>query len=179
MSRVGKKPITVPNNVTVKFDGELCSVKGPKGELTFSVDASITPQMDNGTLTFVRANDEKKVRALHGLTRAMIAWMVDGVTNGFTKNLSIEGVGYKVEMRGKNLLLSLGFSHPILFIPPDGVEFAVASPTAFSVKGINKHLVGEVAAKVRELRPPEPYKGKGIRYEGEYIRRKAGKSAGK
>jgi large subunit ribosomal protein L6 len=179
MSRVGKKPITVPNNVTVKFDGPLCSVKGPKGELSFSVDASITPQMDNGTLTFVRANDDKKVRALHGLTRAKIAWMVDGVTNGFTKNLSIEGVGYKVEMRGKNLLLSLGFSHPILFMPPDGVEFAVASSTAFSVKGINKHLVGEVAAKVRELRPPEPYKGKGIRYEGEYIRRKAGKSAGK
>ena len=169
MSRVGKKPITVPNNVTVKFDGALCSVKGPKGELTFSVDASITPQMDNGTLTFVRANDEKKVRALHGLTRAMIAWMVDGVTNGFTKNLSIEGVGYKVEMRGKNLLLSLGFSHPILFMPPDGVEFAVASPTAFSVKGINKHLVGEVAAKVRELRPPEPYKGKGIRYSDETV----------
>jgi len=179
MSRVGKKPITVPNNVTVKFDGPLCSVKGPKGELTFSIDASITPQMDNGTLTFVRANDDKKVRALHGLTRAKIAWMVDGVSNGFTKNLSIEGVGYKVEMRGKNLLLSLGFSHPILFMPPDGVEFAVTSPTVFSVKGINKHLVGEVAAKVRELRPPEPYKGKGIRYEGEYIRRKAGKSAGK
>ena len=105
--------------------------------------------------------------------------MVDGVSNGFTKNLSIEGVGYKVEMRGKNLLLSLGYSHPILFMPPDGVEFAVTSPTVFAVKGINKHLVGEVAAKVRELRPPEPYKGKGIRYEGEYIRRKAGKSAGK
>ncbi|MFM8772137.1 MAG: 50S ribosomal protein L6 [Candidatus Kapaibacterium sp.] len=179
MSRVGKKPITVPSNVTVKFDGGVCSVKGPKGELSFTIDASITPQMDNGTLTFSRANDDKKVRALHGLTRAKIAWMVDGVTNGFTKNLSIEGVGYKVEMRGKNLLLSLGFSHPILFMPPDGVEFAVATPTVFSVKGINKHLVGEVAAKVRELRPPEPYKGKGIRYEGEYIRRKAGKSAGK
>lgn len=169
MSRVGKKPITVPNNVTVKFDGSLCLVKGPKGELTFSIDASITPQMDNGTLTFVRANDDKKVRALHGLTRAKIAWMVDGVTNGFTKNLSIEGVGYKVEMRGKNLLLSLGFSHPILFMPPDGVEFAVTSPTVFSVKGINKHLVGEVAAKVRELRPPEPYKGKGIRYADERV----------
>ena len=179
MSRVGKKPITVPSNVTVKFDGGVCSVKGPKGELSFTIDASITPQMENGTLTFSRANDDKKVRALHGLTRAKIAWMVDGVTNGFTKNLSIEGVGYKVEMRGKNLLLSLGFSHPILFMPPDGVEFAVATPTVFSVKGINKHLVGEVAAKVRELRPPEPYKGKGIRYEGEYIRRKAGKSAGK
>lgn len=179
MSRVGKKPITIPSTVTVTFDGGMCAVKGPKGELMFAIDASITPQMENGTLTFVRANDDKKVRALHGLTRAHVAWMVDGVSNGFTKNLSIEGVGYKVEMRGKNLLLSLGFSHPILFMPPDGVEFAVTSPTVFSVKGINKHLVGEVAAKVRELRPPEPYKGKGIRYEGEYIRRKAGKSAGK
>ncbi|MFN6136542.1 MAG: 50S ribosomal protein L6 [Bacteroidota bacterium] len=179
MSRVGKKPISIPSNVTVKFDGGTCTVKGPKGELTFSGDASITPQVDNSTLTFARASEDKKVRALHGLTRAHVAWMVDGVTNGFTKNLNIEGVGYKVEMRGKNLLLSLGFSHPILFMPPDGVEFAVATPTAFSVKGINKHLVGEVAAKVRKLRPPEPYKGKGIRYEGEYIRRKAGKSAGK
>jgi large subunit ribosomal protein L6 len=119
------------------------------------------------------------VRALHGLTRAHIAWMVEGVANGFTKNLQIEGVGYKVELRGKNLLLSLGYSHPILFMPPDGVEFVVATPTSFSVKGINKHLVGEVASKVRKLRPPEPYKGKGIRYEGEYVRRKAGKSAGK
>jgi large subunit ribosomal protein L6 len=179
MSRVGKKPISIPSNVNVKFDAGTCTVKGPKGELTFSVDASITPQIDNGTLSFARASEDKKVRALHGLTRAHVAWMVDGVTNGFTKNLNIEGVGYKVELRGKNLLLSLGFSHPILFMPPDGVEFAVATPTSFSVKGINKHLVGEVAAKVRKLRPPEPYKGKGIRYEGEYIRRKAGKSAGK
>lgn len=179
MSRVGKKPIPVPANVNVKFDNGLCTVKGPKGELMFTVDPTITPVMEGQTLTFTRANDDKKVRALHGLTRAHIAWMVEGVSNGFTRNLQIEGVGYKVELRGKNLLLSLGFSHPILFMPPDGVEFTVATPTAFSVKGINKHLVGEVAAKVRKLRPPEPYKGKGIRYEGEYIRRKAGKSAGK
>lgn len=179
MSRVGKKLIEIPANVNVKFDNGLCTVKGPKGELMFTVDPTITPVMEGQTLTFTRANDDKKVRALHGLTRAHIAWMVEGVSNGFTRNLQIEGVGYKVELRGKNLLLSLGFSHPILFMPPDGVEFAVATPTAFSVKGINKHLVGEVAAKVRKLRPPEPYKGKGIRYEGEYIRRKAGKSAGK
>ncbi|MBU3741962.1 MAG: 50S ribosomal protein L6 [Candidatus Kapabacteria bacterium] len=179
MSRVGKKPIEVPSNVQVTFTDGVCTVKGPKGELTFSVDQTITPNREGATLTFSRANDDKKVRALHGLTRATIAWMVEGVSNGFTKNLQIEGVGFKVELRGKRLLLNLGYSHPILIIPPDGVEFAVASPTVFSVKGANKHLVGEIAAKVRKLRPPEPYKGKGIRYEGEYIRRKAGKSAGK
>lgn len=179
MSRVGKKIIAIPSTVNVKFDAEMCTVKGPKGELTFAVSPFITPVMENNTLTFTRANDEKKVRAMHGLTRAHIAWMVEGVSNGFTRNLQIEGVGYKVELRGKNLLLNLGYSHPIFFMPPDGVEFAVTTPTAFSVKGFDKHLVGEVAAKVRKLRPPEPYKGKGIRYEGEYIRRKAGKSAGK
>jgi large subunit ribosomal protein L6 len=179
MSRVGKKPIEIPSNVQVTFADGVCTVKGPKGELTFAVDPTITPQREGATLTFTRANDDKKVRALHGLTRATVGWMVDGVANGFTKNLQIEGVGFKVELRGKRLLLNLGYSHPILVIPPDGVEFAVASPTAFSVKGADKHLVGEIAAKVRKLRPPEPYKGKGIRYEGEYIRRKAGKSAGK
>ncbi len=179
MSRVGKKIINIPAGVNVSFADGRCTVKGPKGELYFAVDPHITPVMEGATLTFTRANDEKHVRALHGLTRAHIAWMVEGVSNGFTRNLQVEGVGYKVELRGKNLLLSLGYSHPILFMPPDGVEFAVATPTAFSVKGINKHLVGEVASKVRKLRPPEPYKGKGIRYEGEYIRRKAGKSAGK
>lgn len=179
MSRVGKKPIDVPANVNVAFDSGLCTVKGPKGELTFAVDESITPVRDGSVLSFTRANDDKKVRSLHGLTRAHIAWMVEGVTNGFSRNLQVEGVGYKVELRGKNLLLSLGYSHPILFMPPDGVEFAVTSPTVFSVKGVSKYLVGEVASKVRKLRPPEPYKGKGIRYEGEYVRRKAGKSAGK
>lgn len=179
MSRVGKKLINVPANVQVTFDGGNCKVKGPKGELTCTVSDEIAHNLNGSELTFSRSSDEKKVRSIHGLTRATIAWMVEGVSNGFTRNLQIEGVGYKVEMRGKNLLLNLGYSHPILFIPPDGVEFAVASPTAFAVKGVNKQLVGEVAAKVRKLRPPEPYKGKGIRYEGEYIRRKAGKSAGK
>lgn len=179
MSRVGKKPITVPGNVQVTFGSGMCTVKGPKGELRFAVDERITPNQDGGTLVFERANDEKKVRALHGLTRAHIAWMVEGVSNGFEKKLQVEGVGFKVELRGKFLLLNLGYSHPIMFMPPDGVEFAVASPTAFSVKGIDKQLVGVIAAKVRALRKPEPYKGKGVRYEGEYIRRKAGKSAGK
>lgn len=179
MSRVGKKPIEVPKNVQVTFADGLCTVKGPKGELRFGVDERIAPKQEGTTLVFERANDEKKVRALHGLTRAHIAWMVEGVSNGFEKKLQVEGVGFKVELRGKNLLLNLGYSHPIMFMPPDGIEFAVASPTAFSVKGIDKQLVGVIAAKLRDLRKPEPYKGKGVRYEGEYIRRKAGKSAGK
>lgn len=179
MSRVGKKPIEVPKNVQVTFAGGQCTVKGPKGELRFGVDERISPVQDGATLVFERANDEKKVRALHGLTRAHIAWMVEGVTNGFEKKLQVEGVGFKVELRGKALLLNLGYSHPIMFVPPDGIEFTVTSPTAFSVKGVDKQLVGMIAAKVRGLRKPEPYKGKGVRYEGEYIRRKAGKSAGK
>lgn len=179
MSRVGKKPIIIPSGVNVSFNAGVCTVKGPKGSMTFAVNETITPKVDGDTLTFERANDDKKVRALHGLTRAHIGWMVEGVTNGFTRPMAIEGVGYKVELRGKNLLLSLGYSHPILFMPPDGVEFAVTTPTAFAVKGMDKQLVGEIAAKVRKLRPPEPYKGKGVRYVGEYIRRKAGKSAGK
>lgn len=179
MSRVGLKPITVPSAVTVKIDGGQISVKGPKGELQFPLSENVTPTLDNGTLTFARANDEKKVRAMHGLTRATVAWMVEGVSNGFTRNLQIEGVGFKVELRGKNLLLFLGYSHPILFMPPAGVEFKVTSPTVFSVSGADKQLVGEIASKVRKLRPPEPYKGKGIRFEGEYVRRKAGKAAGK
>ncbi|MBI2794236.1 MAG: 50S ribosomal protein L6 [Ignavibacteria bacterium] len=179
MSRVGKKPIEVPANVNVTFDGGSCIVKGPKGELSFAVDRRITAAQDGNRIVFERANEEKKVKALHGLTRAHIAWMVDGVVKGFQKDLRVEGVGFKVELRGRNLLLALGYSHSILFMPPEGVEFIVATPTTFSVKGINKQLVGEVAAKVRGLRPPEPYKGKGIRYEGEYVRRKTGKSAGK
>jgi large subunit ribosomal protein L6 len=165
--------------VNVSFTDGMCKVKGPKGELHFAIADAITPQVEGNTLTFERASDDKKVRAMHGLTRAQVAWMIEGVSAGFTKKLSVEGVGYKVELRGKNLYLSLGYSHGIMFMPPDGVDFTVTTPTQFAVTGFNKQLVGEVAAKVRDLRPPEPYKGKGIRYEGEYIRRKAGKSAGK
>lgn len=179
MSRVGKKQIIIPKTVNFTVANGVINVKGPKGEMKFPLHESIFYQVEGDVLTFSRANDDKKVRSLHGLTRATTAWMVEGVVNGFTRNLQVEGVGYKVEMRGKNLLLNLGYSHPILFIPPDGVEFAVTTPTVFAVKGMDKHLVGEVASKVRKLRPPEPYKGKGIRYEGEFIRRKAGKSAGK
>lgn len=179
MSRVGKKPISVPANVNVTFNEGICKVKGPKGELVFAVNETITPTLDGASLSFERSSDDKKVRALHGLTRAQIAWMIEGVSNGFVRKLQVEGVGYKVELRGKNLYLSLGYSHGIMFMPPEGVDFIVESPTRFSVSGYNKQLVGEVAAKVRALRPPEPYKGKGIRFEGEYVRRKAGKSAGK
>lgn len=179
MSRVGKKPITVPNNVQLSFTDGILTVKGPKGTQIVPIADGITFNNDNGTLSFQRANDDKKVRALHGLSRALAFNAIEGVSNGFQRSLAIEGVGFKAEMRGKKLLLTLGYSHPILVIPPDGIEFATPTPTSVQVKGISKHDVGEVAAKIRSIRPPEPYKGKGVRYEGEYIRRKAGKSAGK
>lgn len=179
MSRIGKKIISIPKEAQVTVNGKSVKVKGPKGELEFTIPETISHEMKDGTLSFARSSDEKHVRALHGLTRAMINSMIEGVTKGFTKTLDIEGVGYKVELRGKNLYMSLGYSHPILFIPPPGITFAAATATQFSVSGIDKQLVGEVSAKLRELRAPEPYKGKGVRYQGEYIRRKAGKSGGK
>lgn len=179
MSRIGKKPVSIPKEVQVSVSSRTIVVKGPKGELQFNLPEGISYEMKDGTMTFARSSEEKHVRALHGLTRALLASMIDGATKGFTKTLDIEGVGYKAEMRGKNLYLVLGYSHPILFIPPPGITLSVASPTQFSVSGIDKQLVGEVAAKLRSLRPPEPYKGKGIRYQGEYIVRKAGKSGGK
>ena len=169
MSRIGKKPITVPDNVQLTYNNETLTVKGPKGVQTVPIAEGISFNNENGILTFVRANDEKKVRALHGLSRALAFNAIHGVTNGYQRNLTIEGVGFKAELRGLKLLLNLGYSHPILFIPP----------TSLQIKGDNKHDVGEIAAKIRKIRPPEPYKGKGVRYEGEYIRRKAGKSAGK
>lgn len=179
MSRIGKKIISIPKEAQVTVNGKSVKVKGPKGELEFTIPDAISHEMKDGSLSFARSSDEKHIRALHGLTRAMINSMIEGVTKGFTKTLDIEGVGYKVELRGKNLYLSLGFSHPILFIPPPGITFAATSATQFTVTGIDKQLVGEVSAKLRELRAPEPYKGKGVRYQGEYIRRKAGKSGGK
>jgi large subunit ribosomal protein L6 len=179
VSRVGKKPVAIPKGVQINVrDGRL-TTKGPKGELSVHIPEEITFVQEGDSITFERANDEKHIRALHGLTRALTASSIEGVTNGFQRNLQIEGVGFRAELRGSNLLLSLGYSHPILFLQPEGIEFTVTSPTAVQVKGIDKQLVGEVAAKIRKLRKPEPYKGKGVRYEGEYIRRKAGKSAGK
>lgn len=179
MSRVGNKTITIPSGVNVSFNGNVCTVKGQNGELTYAMDERITPVLEGDTLNFSRANEEKTTKAMHGTTRARVAAMVEGVSKGFEKTLQVEGVGFKVEMRGKNLVLNLGYSHPIMFMPPDGIEFSVSGPTTMSVKGIDKQLVGQVAAKLREQRKPEPYKGKGVRYQGEYIRRKAGKAAGK
>lgn len=179
MSRVGKKPVTVPDKVKVSIDDRLLTAKGPKGELKLTLPAEIDFTFENNTITFSRNSDNKKVRALHGLARALTFNVVEGVNNGFTKTLQIEGVGYKVEMKEKNLMLSLGFSHPVAVVPPAGIEIVTPTVNTITISGIDKQLVGEVAAKIRSLRPPEPYKGKGIRYVGEYIRRKAGKTTSK
>lgn len=179
MSRVGRKPIEIPAGVIVTLDGQTLRVKGPLGELSMDIPDGISCQRDGNQLVFTRSSDEKHVRALHGTARALAANLITGVSKGFEKQLELQGVGYRVELRGKNLVLSLGFSHPVVFIPPDGITISVASPTQFSVKGIDRQLVGQVAAVIRKIRPPEPYKGKGIRYVGEYVRRKAGKAAGK
>ncbi len=179
MSRIGKKIIEVPKEVTISFDNGTAKVKGPKGELQWAFPTEITWELKDGQLQFARHSEDKKIRALHGLTRALIASMVEGVTKGYTRSLDIEGVGYKAEMKGKNLFLSIGYSHPVLFIPPQGITLATTTATNVVVSGIDKQLVGEVAANIRKIRKPEPYKGKGIRYTGEYIRRKAGKSGGK
>lgn len=179
MSRVGKKPITIPGKVQVTTEGRLIKAKGPLGELSFEVPEAISFDIDGGVITFSRGSDEKHVRALHGLSRALTYNAVYGVFEGFSKTLKIEGVGFKVELKGKGLLFSLGFSHPIYFLPPDGVTFESPNPNTVIVKGANKEIVGLVAAKIRKMRPPEPYKGKGVRYENEYVRRKEGKKASK
>lgn len=179
VSRVGRKPVPIPAGVTVSLQGSQLNVKGPLGELSMVIPEGISCEQRDGALIFSRASEEKHIRALHGTTRALAANLVDGVSKGFEKQLELQGVGYKAELRGKNLLLSLGFSHPVVVIPPEGVQITVSSPTQIAVKGIDRQLVGEVAAIIRRIRPPEPYKGKGIRYVGEYVRRKAGKAAGK
>jgi large subunit ribosomal protein L6 len=179
MSRIGKLPITVPGGVDVTIDGRLVTVKGPKGQLTHSVAAPIEVAQEDGTLVVRRPDDERMSRALHGLTRTLIANMVVGVTQGYEKKLEIVGTGYRVIARGSNLEFALGYSHPITIEPPPGVSFAVEAPTRFSVAGIDKQQVGEVAANLRKLRKPDPYKGKGVRYAGEQIRRKVGKAGKK
>lgn len=179
MSRIGKKIIEIPNNVKVTLSEGKFSAKGPKGELEVAVPEAISCQMEGNTINFTRANDDKKVRSLHGLTRALAFNVVEGVSNGFATTLKIEGVGFKVELRNEKLQMNLGFSHPILIIPPKGVSFAAPTPTTVVVSGIDKQLVGTVASKIRSIRPPEPYKGKGVRYENEYVRRKAGKTSAK
>jgi large subunit ribosomal protein L6 len=167
----------VPEGVTVNIDGTTVAVKGPKGELTQTFDPEMTIELNGQEITVGRPSDHRRHRSLHGLTRALLANMVVGVSEGYRRVLEIVGVGYRAELIGKKLNLVVGFSHPILITPPDGITFVVESPTRLAVEGISKQLVGEVAATIRNYRPPEPYKGKGIRYEGEYVRRKAGKTA--
>ncbi|HET6510071.1 MAG TPA: 50S ribosomal protein L6 [Baekduia sp.] len=177
MSRIGRKPIPVPAGVTVSIEPESVRVNGPKGELVERIHRDITVQQDGDTLTVSRPTDRGEHRALHGLSRSLIANMVVGVTDGYVKTLEIQGVGYRAALKGKDLELALGYSHPVSIKAPDGIEFEVPQPTRVIVKGINKQLVGEIAANIRKQRPPEPYKGKGIRYEGEYVARKVGKRA--
>ncbi len=180
MSRIGRKPIEIPKEVEITIaEDRTITVRGPKGELQWSIPEGIQWEYEEQLLRFHRQSDERHQRALHGLTRALVASMVEGVTKGFTKTLEIVGVGYRAEMKGKNLVLYVGYSHPIVFIPPEGIEFATPDQTTITVSGIDKQLVGEIAAKIRQIRPPEPYKGKGIRYRGEWIRRKAGKAGAK
>ncbi|MGB3258526.1 MAG: 50S ribosomal protein L6 [Ornithinimicrobium sp.] len=177
MSRIGRLPITIPAGVDIAIEGQDVTVKGPKGELALAVSNPITiDKSDDGTLTVNRPNDERQSRSLHGLTRSLIANMIEGVTQGYTKNLEIHGTGYRVLARGSDLEFALGFSHPVPVTAPEGITFTVTNPTRFSVSGIDKQQVGEVAANIRKLRRPEPYKGKGVRYEGERIRRKVGKA---
>jgi large subunit ribosomal protein L6 len=177
MSRIGRKPIPVPESVTVELAPGRVAVKGPKGELTQSLSAEMKVEQESGTVTVQRPTDRGPHRALHGLTRSLIANMVEGVTDGFEKRLEIQGVGYRAALRGRSLELSLGFSHPVAVEAPEGIEFEVPQPTEIVVRGIDKQLVGQIAADIRKRRPPEPYKGKGIRYRGEHVARKVGKRA--
>ena len=180
MSRIGKLPIPVPSGVDVSIDGRDVTVKGPKGTLSHSVAAPIDiVRAEDGTLQVVRPDDERTSKALHGLTRTLVANMVEGVTKGYEKKLEIVGTGYRVQAKGSNLEFALGYSHSITVTPPDGVSFAVEAPTRFSVSGIDKQKVGEVAANLRKLRKPDPYKGKGVRYAGEQVKRKVGKAGKK
>jgi large subunit ribosomal protein L6 len=176
MSRIGRAPVAIPTGVTVTIEGRDVTVTGPKGTLNMQVAVPIEVRQDDGVITVTRPSDEGEMRALHGLSRSLIANMVTGVTAGFAKTLEIVGVGYRVQAKGKDLEFALGFSHPVLVSPPDGVSFRVETPTRFVVEGIDKQRVGEVAANIRKLRKPDPYKGKGVRYSGEQVRRKAGKA---
>jgi large subunit ribosomal protein L6 len=177
MSRIGKQPIAIPSGVDVAIDGSRVTVRGPKGTLEQTLHRDMGLSMDDGTLRVERPSDERLHRSLHGLTRTLIANMVEGVTNGFEKRLEIVGVGYRATLKGSDLELSVGYSHTVSFPPPEGIEFEVPAPNRIVVRGIDKQRVGEVAANIRKVRKPEPYKGKGIRYEGEYVRKKAGKAA--
>jgi len=177
VSRIGKMPVVIPSDVDVTLEGRRVSVKGPKGELAHTVAEPITVEREDGSLVVRRPDDERRSKALHGLSRSLIANMVTGVTSGYEKRLEIVGVGYRVLAKGPaQIELNVGYSHPVVYDAPDGVTFTVESPTKFTVSGIDKQMVGEVAANIRKVRRPEPYKGKGIRYSGEYVRRKVGKA---
>ena len=176
MSRIGRSPVTIPSGVDVTISGREVTVKGPRGQLNMTVVQPIEVAQSDGVITVTRPNDEGEIRALHGLSRSLIANMVTGVTEGYSKTLEIVGVGYRVQARGKDLEFSLGFSHPVPVIAPEGITLRVESPTRFVVEGIDKQQVGEVAANIRKLRKPDPYKGKGVRYEGEHIKLKVGKT---
>jgi large subunit ribosomal protein L6 len=177
MSRIGRKPIPVPTGVTVTIDPDVVRVHGPKGELSERIPRDMTVVQEGEEITVTRPTDRGEHRALHGLTRSLVANMVEGVTDGFQKTLEIQGVGYRAQLKGRDLELALGYSHPVPVKAPEGIEFEVPQPTRVIVKGISKQMVGEMAAFIRKQRPPEPYKGKGIRYEGEYVARKVGKRA--
>ena len=177
MSRIGRKPIPVPSGVTVTIDPDVVRVHGPKGELSERIPRDMKVVQEGEEITVTRPTDRGEHRALHGLTRSLVANMVEGVTDGFQKTLEIQGVGYRAQLKGKDLELALGYSHPVPVKAPEGIEFEVPQPTRVIVKGISKQMVGEIAAYIRKQRPPEPYKGKGIRYEGEYVARKVGKRA--
>ena len=176
MSRIGKKPIAVPAGVEVKIDGHTVTVKGPKGTLSRKLNPAIDVKVEDGQVNVIRPNDEKESRSLHGLCRTLVNNMVVGVTQGFEKKLEIQGVGYNAQMQGRNLKLSLGFSHPVIITPAEGIALSTPSSVIIVVSGADKEMVGQVASEIRNWRRPEPYKGKGIRYSGEHVRRKAGKT---
>ena len=177
MSRIGKQPVPVPTGVDVTIDGQNLSVRGPKGTLELAIAEPITVgRNDDGAIVVSRPDDERRSRSLHGLSRTLVANLVTGVTEGYTRKMEIFGVGYRVQQKGSNLEFALGYSHPVVIEPPEGITFAVETPTKFSVTGIDKQKVGQISAVIRRLRRPDPYKGKGVRYEGEQIRRKVGKT---
>jgi len=176
MSRIGRMPVKIPQGVDVKLEGRTLKVKGPKGELTQTFHEDVTVKREDGTITVTRKDDQQATRALHGLTRSLIANMVTGVTDGYKRDLEISGTGYRAIIQGKKLQLSLGFSHPIEIDPPAGISFAAETPQKLRVSGTDKQAVGEMAAKIRGLRVPDPYKHKGVKYAGEYLRKKAGKA---
>jgi large subunit ribosomal protein L6 len=178
MSRIGRKPIPVPTGVKVNVDGATVRVEGPKGKLSQSVPRELSVRLDSGIVTVSRDSDHRNVRALHGLTRSLLANMVTGVTAGFERKLEIVGIGYRAQLQGKNLQLALGFSHPVIFPLPDGITAEVERQVSITLRGADKALLGQTAAQIRGLRKPDPYKGKGIRYSDEYVRRKVGKKAG-